>query len=74
MDGYFDNTLNFLIELTRRKRMVLDELDQFGNCDCKKTPVTPCCLLRTELEILQKCQYTLERELWYLKGESGGTD
>ena len=73
MEGYFENTLNFLSEVTRRKRIVREELKRLGDCNCKNASDTPCCLLRTELDILQKCQDALERELWHLKGGSNGS-
>ena len=63
-DEYFDNALNLHNDITRRKRIVQDKLDRLG--DCKDGVDVPCCLFRTELEILQKYSDVLERELWHM--------
>ncbi len=67
-DGYFDNTLDLYNNIIRRKRIVQDKLSQLG--DCKDEVDVPCCLLKTELEILQKYSDALERELWHNKKSS----
>lgn len=67
-DGYFDNALDIYNSITRRKHAVQEQLRQLA-CDIAKTPNVPCCLLRTELDILQQYTDALERELWHMRGE-----
>lgn len=72
-DEYLANTLNALDSVKRRERIVQEELDRIGPM-CTKTPLVPCCLLRTELEILQRYSDTLEREVDYRKSMEGLTN
>lgn len=65
-DLYLENTADILDSIKRRESFVQEELDRIGPT-CSKTPMVPCCLLRTELEILQRYSYTLEREIDYRK-------
>lgn len=69
-DTYLANTLNTLDAVKRRERIVREELDRIGPM-CNETPLVPCCLLRTELEILQRYSDTLEREVDYRKSMKG---
>lgn len=63
-DKYLESTLNILNAVRERERIVQGELDRIGPI-CKNTPLVPCCLLRTETEIIQRYLYTLEREVAY---------
>lgn len=66
-DGYFENILNLQSEVLKRKRLVQDQLRQFGDCKCNEIPNAPCCLLQTELDILNRYSDVLDRELWHLR-------
>lgn len=70
-DGYFDQTLDILALVTKRKRVVQEELAQIG--DCKNAPEVPCCLLQTELNTLGHYKDILERELYHQKSLSSET-
>lgn len=65
IDGYFDNTLDLLQMITKRTLVITEELTRFERCDCEKAPEVPCCLLRTELDILRRYKDVLERELYH---------
>lgn len=65
IDGYFDNTLDILQMITKRMLVVTEELTRFGDCNCEKAPEVPCCLLRTELDLLRRYKDVLERELYH---------
>ena len=69
-DEYLANTLNTLDTVKRRESIVQEELDRIGPM-CTETPLVPCCLLRTELEILRRYSDTLEREVDYRKSMEG---
>lgn len=64
-DGYFDNTLNILNSVSKRKHVVQEELARFRDCDCKKAPEVPCCLLQTEVGLLERYKDVLERQLYH---------
>lgn len=72
-DAYLDNTLHILDEVKRRERFVQDELDRLGPI-CNEYPLVPCCLLRTEREILERYLYTLEREVDYRRSMMEGSN
>lgn len=67
IDGYFDNTLDTLNLISRRKHIVQDELARLGDYDCKNTPDVPCCLLQTESGLLDRLKDVLDRELYHEK-------
>lgn len=63
-DKYLENTLEILDAVRRRESIVRGELDRIGPM-CEEVPLVPCCLLRTETEVIQRYLYTLEREVHY---------
>lgn len=65
MDGYFDNTLDILTLICKRKLVVEETLASFEDNMKTKAPLIPCCLLETELDILKRYKDVLEGELFH---------
>lgn len=69
MDGYLKQFQDYRTRIRCRKKSVEDMLKQWRDvgCDCTARPDAPCCLLRTEYELLAKLADVLDRELWHLE-------
>lgn len=74
-DTYLPYLKAFRANILQRKIIVKEEISKWRehkDCNCAEMPDAPCCLLQTELGLLNKYVDILDRELWHMENKEDG--